>query len=136
VGSLEHQIGFYNIMAKTNIKRKNWLKKKVRTKKALGVLGIYPRLVIFKSNKHIYGQLIDDTTNLTVLSSSSKDNSIDEKVLKSKNKTEISTEVGYNLAIKIKDQKIKKIVFDRNGYRFHGRVKAIADAIKEKGINI
>jgi large subunit ribosomal protein L18 len=123
-------------MAKTNIKRKNWLKKKVRTKKALGVLGIYPRLVIFKSNKHIYGQLIDDTTNLTVLSSSSKDNSIDEKVLKSKNKTEISTEVGYNLAIKIKDQKIKKIVFDRNGYRFHGRVKAIADAIKEKGINI
>ena len=123
-------------MAKTNIKRKNWLKKRVRTKKALGVLGIYPRLVIFKSNKHIYGQLIDDTTNLTVLSSSSKDNSIDEKVLKSKSKTEISMEVGYNLATKIKDQKIKKIIFDRNGYRFHGRVKAIADAIKEKGINI
>ena len=123
-------------MAKTNIKRKNWLKKRVRTKKALGVLGIYPRLVVFKSNKHIYGQLIDDTTNLTVLSSSSKDNSIDEKVLKSKSKTEISMEVGYNLATKIKDQKIKKIIFDRNGYRFHGRVKAIADAIKEKGINI
>ena len=123
-------------MAKTNIKRKNWLKKRVRTKKALGVLGIYPRLVIFKSNKHVYGQLIDDTTNLTVLSSSSKDNSFDEKVLKSKNKTEISMEVGYHLATKIKDQKIKKIIFDRNGYRFHGRVKAIADAIKEKGINI
>ena len=123
-------------MAKTNIKRKNWLKKKARTKKSLGVLGDFPRLVIFKSNKHIYGQLIDDTTNLIVLSSSSKDNSIDKKVLKSKNKTEISTEVGYSLAVKIRDQKIKKIIFDRNGYRFHGRVKAIADAIKEKGINI
>ena len=123
-------------MSKTNIKRKNWLKKKLRTKKTLGVLGNYPRLVIFKSNKHIYGQLIDDNTNLTLLSSSSNDNSIDKKDIKSKNKTEVSTEVGYSIASKLKDKKIKKIIFDRNGYRFHGRVKAIADAIKEKGINI
>ena len=59
-------------MAKTNIKRKAWLKKRVRTKLSLGVLGQYPRLVIFKSNKHIYGQLIDDNTHTTLLSSSTQ----------------------------------------------------------------
>ena len=56
-------------MSKTSIKRKNWVKKKSRTKKSLGVLGVYHRLIVFKSNKHIYCQLVDDNTNITVLSS-------------------------------------------------------------------
>ena len=119
-----------------SIKRKSWLKKKARTKKSLGVLGNYYRLIVFKSNKHIYGQLVDDNKNVTLLSSSSHDNSINKKDLKEKNKTEISKNVGYMLAEKIKDKKIKKIFFDRIGYRFHGRIKAMAEAIKEKGINI
>ena len=123
-------------MSRMSIKRKSWLKKKARTKKSLGVLGNYYRLVVFKSNKHIYGQLVDDNKNVTLLSSSSHDNSINKKDLKEKNKTEISKNVGYMLADKIKDKKIKKIIFDRNGYRFHGRIKAMAEAIKEKGINI
>ena len=123
-------------MAKTNIKRKNWIKKKSRTKNSLGVLGKYPRLVVFKSNKHIYGQLVDDNKNITVLSSSSKDNNFNKKEFLSKNKLEISKEVGSLLGDKIKDKKIKKVIFDRNGYRFHGRVKALADSIKEKGIEI
>ncbi len=123
-------------MAKTNIKRKNWIKKKSRTKKSLGVLGKYPRLVVFKSNKHIYGQLIDDNKNITVLSSSSKDNNFNTKEFLSKNKVDVSKEVGSLLGDKIKDKKIKKVIFDRNGYRFHGRVKAFADSIKEKGIEI
>ena len=123
-------------MAKTNIKRKNWIKKKSRTKKSLGVLGKYPRLVIFKSNKHIYGQLLDDNKNITILSSSSNDNNFNKKEFLSKNKLDISKEVGSLLGNKIKDKKIKKVIFDRNGYRFHGRVKALADSIKEKGIEI
>ena len=123
-------------MSRTSIKRKSWLKKKTRTKKSLGVLGNYYRLVVFKSNKHIYGQLVDDNKNVTLLSSSSHDNSIDKKDLKGKNKTEISKNVGYMLADKMKDKKIKKIIFDRNGYRFHGRIKAMVEAIKEKGVNI
>ena len=123
-------------MAKTNIKRKNWIKKKSRTKKSLGVLGKYLRLVVFKSNKHIYGQLIDDNKNVTVLSSSSKDNNFNQKEFTSKSKLDISKEVGSLLGDKIKNKKIKKVIFDRNGYRFHGRVKALADAIKEKGIKI
>ena len=119
-----------------NIKRKNWLKKKTRTKKSLGVLGSFYRLVVFKSNKHIYGQLVDDNKNVTLLSSSSNDSTINKKNIKIKNKVEISKDVGLLLAEKIKDKKIKKIIFDRNGYRFHGRVKAMAEAIREKGINI
>ena len=57
-------------MARTTIKRKHWLKKRIRTKNSLGILGRYPRLVIFRSNKHIYGQLIDDNKGHTLLSCS------------------------------------------------------------------
>ena len=65
-------------MSKMNINRKNWLKKKIRTKKSLGVLGNFYRLIVFKSNKHIYGQLVDDNNNVTILSSSSIDNNINK----------------------------------------------------------
>ena len=123
-------------MTKTNIKRKSWIKKKYRTKKSLGVLGLYPRLVVFKSNRHIYGQLIDDNSNTTILSVSSIDNVFNKKDKSSKSKLDVSKDVGDSLGNKIKEKKIKKIVFDRNGYRFHGRVKALAEAVREKGINI
>ena len=122
-------------MSKTDLKRKNWLKKRNRTKKSLGVLGNHPRLVVFKSNRHIYGQLLDDNKNITIFSSSSMDNNLRKK-LKTKSKVDKSIEVGYDLAEKIKSDKIKKVVFDRNGYQFHGRVKAFVDAIKEKGISV
>ena len=121
-------------MAKMDLKRKNWLKKKFRTKKSLGVLGKFPRLVVFKSNKHFYSQLIDDNKNITILSASSKDK--DFKKDNCKNKTDLSKEVGYNIAEKLKNNKIDKILFDRNGYLYHGRVKALAEAIREKGIKI
>ena len=121
-------------MARTNIKRKNWLRKRVRTKLSLGRLGNYPRLVIFRSNKHIYGQLVDDISSTTILSVSTKSNNL-SKDLKSANKTEQSKIVGYELANQIKKNKIDKIVYDRNGYKYHGRVRALADAIREKGIN-
>ncbi len=123
-------------MSKTNIKRTNWLKKKVRTKKSLGNLGKYPRLIIFRSNKHIYGQLVDDSSNTTILSSSSKDKKLISTIKKNKNKIDQSKVVGSDLAEKIKKNKIDKIIYDRNGYRFHGRVKVIADTIKENGIKI
>ena len=122
-------------MAKTSIKRKAWLKKRVRTKLSLGNLGQYPRLVVFKSNKHIYGQLIDDNTQKTLLSSSTSDKNLAKDLTSLSTKVEKSKIVGYSLAKKIKSKKIDKIVYDRNGYRYHGRVKALAEAIREKGIN-
>lgn len=121
-------------MSKIDLKRKNWLKKKNRTKKSLGVLGKYPRLIVFKSNKHIYLQLVDDNKNTTIFSSSSKDKGFNSKDCKTK--TDLSVSVGNDIAEKMKKNKIKKAIFDRNGYLYHGRVKAIADAIREKGINL
>ena len=121
-------------MSKTNIKRKAWLKKKKRTKRTLGVLGKHPRLIVFKSNKHIYSQLIDDNKNETILSSSTIQKDFDVK--KTKNKIDASKVVGTDLASKMKKNKISKVIFDRNGYLYHGRVKALADAIRENGINL
>ena len=122
-------------MAKTSIKRRAWLKKRVRTKLSLGILGKYPRLVIFKSNKHIYGQLVDDNKHTTLLSSSTTDKDLVKDLDSISTKVEKSKVVGYSLAQKIKSKKIDKIIYDRNGYRYHGRVKALAEAIREKGIN-
>ena len=122
-------------MAKTSIKRKAWLKKRARTKLSLGISGKYPRLVVFKSNKHIYGQLIDDNTQKTLLSSSTNDKDLAKDLSPISTKIEKSKIVGYSLAKKIKNKKIDKIIYDRNGYRYHGRVKALAEAIREKGIN-
>ena len=111
------------------------MKKKNRTKRSLGPLGKYPRLVIFRSNKHIYGQLIDDNKSHTLLSSSTKDENLGDKLKNINGKIEKSKIVGYAIAEKIKKNKISKIVYDRNGYRYHGRVRALADAIREKGVN-
>ena len=122
-------------MARTTIKRKHWLKKRIRTKNSLGILGRYPRLVIFRSNKHIYGQLIDDNKGHTLLSCSTMDKELSKDLKVAKSKTEQSKVVGSALAKKIKTNKITKIVYDRNGYKYHGRIKAVADAIREEGVN-
>ena len=120
-------------MSKMNSRRLSWLKKRVRTKHSLGALGKYPRLVVFKSNKHIYGQLIDDISYKTLLSASTMDKGFNKKA---DTKTKQSEEIGNVLAEKIKKTKIKKIVFDRNGYRFHGRVKIVADTLRKSGISL
>lgn len=123
-------------MSKMNIRKSNWIKKRVRTKKALGILGNHPRLIVFKSNKHFYTQLLDDNNSTTICSSSSSDSELLKVCAKGLNKTEISKEVGYDIAKKISDKKMSQVVFDRNGYKFHGRIKAFVDAVKEKGIKI
>ena len=122
-------------MARVTKKRKNWLRKKSRTKNSLGVLGRYPRLVIFRSNKHIYAQLIDDNKGHTLLSCSTMDKDLSKKARETKCKIEQSKVVGLVLAEKIKTNKIKKIIYDRNGYKYHGRVKVLADVIREEGVN-
>jgi len=122
-------------MARTTIKRKHWLKKRIRTKNSLGILGRYPRLVIFRSNKHIYGQLIDDNKRHTLLSCSTMDKDLSKDLKLAKSKIEQSKVIGSALAKKIKTNKIEKIVYDRNGYKYHGRIKAVADAIREEGVN-
>lgn len=115
-------------------KKNNWLKKRNRVKNSLGVRGTYPRLVVYRSNVHIYAQLVDDNENKTLLSSSSNDKDLQASVKKADSKIEVSALVGKALGGKLKKEKISNIVFDRNGYKYHGRVKALAEAVREAGI--
>ena len=96
----------------------------------------YPRLVIYRSNTNIYAQLVDDIKNITLLSSSSLDKELKNSIDKAQNKTEKSIIVGKTIAEKIHKAKITNIIFDRNGYKYHGRVKAITDAIRSAKIII
>ena len=95
-----------------------------------------PRLVIFRSNKNIFTQLIDDIKNKTILSVSSIDKNIQGDINKAKNKIEKSVIVGNALAEKMKKANIAQVIFDRNGYKYHGRVKALCDAVRKKEITI
>ena len=122
-------------MAEKKLTKKiNWQKKRNRVKNSLGVRGTYPRLVVYRSNVHIYAQLVDDNENKTLISSSSNNKDLKASVKKTDNKIEASTLVGKSLGEKLKKDKIERIVFDRNGYKYHGRVKALAEAIRESGI--
>ncbi|MBN1951845.1 MAG: 50S ribosomal protein L18 [Bacteroidales bacterium] len=93
-----------------------------------------PRLVVFRSNKQIYVQLIDDVQGKTLLSVSSLDKELAEK--KEGNKTEQAKLVGKIAAEKSVNAGFQQVVFDRNGYLFHGRVKALADAAREAGLKL
>ena len=113
----------------------NWLRKKTRIKNKLKLSGNLHRLVIFRSNKHIYGQILDIEKGTTLLSSSSIDNKLKKEIKSSKaNKIEISKIIAKDLSNKMKKNKIKNITFDRNGYIYHGRVKAFAQELRENGI--
>lgn len=90
--------------------------------------GTRPRLSVFRSGKNIYAQLIDDEAGKTILSASSRE-------VKAKGKkVDIALEVGKLLAGKAKEKNIAKVVFDRGGYKYHGRVKALADGAREGGL--
>lgn len=94
-----------------------------------------PRLSIFRSHRHLLAQLIDDERGQTLLAGSDLDQEIKDRV-KGKPKLEIAGLVGQFLAKKAKEQKIGQVVFDRAGYRYHGRVKAVVEAFREGGVKI
>ncbi len=88
-----------------------------------------PRLCVFRSNRHIYAQLIDDEKGEVIESASDF-----EIKKKGKNKKETAFKVGKLIGSKAQDKKIKKIVFDRAGYKYHGRVKNLAQGAREQGL--
>jgi len=90
-----------------------------------------PRLNVYRSNNNIFAQIIDDTTGNTLVSASSIDK---ELKLKNGSNIEAATKVGELLAKRAKKEKITKVIFDRGGYLYHGRVKALADAARENGL--
>lgn len=89
-----------------------------------------PRLSVFRSNQHIYVQLIDDNKGQTLVSFS------DLRIKKKKGltKVEIAKQIGSSIAKKALEKKIKKVVFDRGGYKYHGRIKAIAEGARKGGL--
>ena len=115
-----------------------WQKKRQRIKYRIRQknIGNHPRLVVYRSNANIYAQLIDDEKNSTVLSASSIDKSLKQSIDKASNKIEKSKIVGESLSEKIKNAKIERVIFDRNGYKYHGRVKALTEAIRSANITI
>ena len=92
-----------------------------------------PRLNVYRSDKHIYAQVIDDTVGHTLASASTVDLELKAAVT-GKNKTEQAKLVGRAVAERAIDAGIKMVVFDRGGYVYHGRVKALADAAREAGL--
>ena len=104
-------------------------RKKIKTRIRGKVSGTAerPRMSVFRSNKGIYVQLIDDLAGVTLASASSKG-------LEGGTKTEVAAKVGKEIAKTASEKGIQQVVFDRNGYLFHGRVKSLADAAREVGL--
>ena len=114
-------------MAITKVERRAKIKKRVR-KNIFGTLEM-PRLSIFRSNKEFYGQIIDDVNGKTLAAASSVKIKTDGL-----SKTDVAKAVGTELAGKAKDAKIEAVVFDRNGFLYHGRIQAFADGAREAGL--
>ena len=107
------------------------LMRHARIRSKISGTGEVPRLSVFRSNKQIYAQIIDDEASKTLVSASSIDK---ELKLENGGNTEAAVKVGELLAKRAKKAKITKVVFDRGGYLYHGRVKALADAARENGL--
>ena len=115
-------------MALTKNERRLRIKRRVR--KIVTGTSEQPRLAVFRSNKEIYAQIINDSTGTTLVAASSKNKDIKAKGTK----TEIAAIVGKAIAEKATKAGIDKIAFDRGGYLYHGRVKALAEAAREGGL--
>lgn len=105
------------------------IRRKLRTRRKVRVAAAErPRLSVFRSSKHIYAQIIDDTTGTTLAAASSS-------AVKTGTKTDTAAAVGRALAEAAVARGVKQVVFDRAGYKYHGRVKALADAAREGGLD-
>lgn len=107
---------------------------KIKIRKKLSGIPERPRLSVYRSLNNIYAQVVDDTTGKTLVSASSLSKEIVEDIKNTKGKTAKSKLVGTLLAKKAIENKVSTVVFDRNGYRYHGRVQAVAEGAREGGL--
>ncbi len=117
---------------KSKFKKRDRIKKHIR-KKIFGTPE-RPRLSVYRSLKHIYAQIIDDTKGNTLAFASTKSKDLQEELSNIKSKIEKAKIVGKHLAKLALEKNITKVVFDRSGYRYHGKVKAIAEGAREGGL--
>ncbi len=112
----------------SKIKKAKRIRKHCRIRAKIKGTAARPRFSVFRSSKHLFVQLIDDEKNKTIVSASDQE-------IKSKADKKVSVqELGKLIAQKAVDKKIKKVVFDRGGYKYHGQIKALADAAREAGL--
>lgn len=116
------------VMARIKLSRRERIKKGIR-KRVLGT-SERPRLSVFRSNKGIYAQIINDESGVTLCAASTLKNTVDSKL----NKIDQSKEIGIMIAKKAIEGGISKVVFDRNGYLYHGRIKSLAEGAREGGL--
>jgi large subunit ribosomal protein L18 len=116
---------------KSSDKVKSKAKKRVRIRKKVFGTTERPRLTVFRSSKHIYAQIVDDITGKTIVESSTLTTQVSSG---GKGSRAAATAIGKDVATKAKSKNINAVVFDRSGYLYHGRVKALADAAREAGL--
>ncbi|WP_438972334.1 50S ribosomal protein L18 [Polaribacter sp.] len=114
-------------MALSKLQRRARIKRRIR--KIVSGTASKPRLSVYRSNKEIYAQLVDDVNGVTLASVSSRD-----KNIKATTKAEAATLVGKTIAEKATKTGVETVAFDRNGYLYHGRVKVLAEAAREAGL--
>jgi large subunit ribosomal protein L18 len=109
------------------------LRRHLRVRQSVTGTAERPRLAVFRSLNHIYAQVIDDTAGHTLLAASDLDADV-RKAVDGKKKSEVAGLVGEALAKRAKEKGISAVVFDRGGFKYHGRVKALAEAVRKSGI--
>jgi large subunit ribosomal protein L18 len=121
-------------MNPTNPRKLAHQKRKVRIRKNINGTPVRPRLTIFRSARHVYAQIVDDTAGKTIAAASTLDKVFKEQP-KFENKISAAAFVGKLVAERALDKGIKKVVFDRNGFLYHGRVKALSDGARKAGLD-
>lgn len=116
-----------------NPKQAARLKRRRRIRKKISGSAARPRLSVFRSARHIYAQIIDDSQGQTLVAASTLSGQLKGK-LSGLKKTDAAREVGKLLAAKAREKGISQVVFDRNGFLYHGRVKAVAESCRENGL--
>jgi len=105
-------------------------RRRLRVRKTLRGTGERPRLSVYRSNRYIYAQVIDDTAGVTLAAASSQESTLRDTPLT----VDTAAKVGEALGSRAKEAGVSTVVFDRGGYKYHGRVKALADAAREAGL--
>jgi large subunit ribosomal protein L18 len=121
-------------MGSANRRQALRLKRKKRIRKKLSGTEDRPRMSVFRSAKHIYSQIIDDTKGITLVTASTTEKEVIENQ-KFENKTAAATYIGQLIATRATEKGIKSVVFDRNGFLYHGRVKAVSDGARKAGLD-
>ena len=118
---------------KKNTKWKDWEKKRRRIKGRLKI-GSEPRFVIYRSNKNLFAQVIDDVKGHTIISVSTMDKALSDLLSKAEGNIEKGKIIGKVLGERAVSENVNRVIFDRNGYKYHGVIKAIAESSKKAGL--